>query len=224
MDFDMLWWFVHNFDLRLTDTDLTMLKMICRAARTTLKAHHPTSHPSKLIISVNMIRWTRQLGSRLCAVRIGRFWREKIVRLDRVDLLPEVLSYPYHDDELCQLAASKNSLKCLTYFHELNPCGDETCIRASAAGASECLQYLLQNGCSRDNEDITYAAYRNNHLECLRSALKNGCPLSMTACKELGTFAADEEDGYNACETYLLTNYAHRIHDPTVPRENLITF
>ncbi|KAK3289797.1 hypothetical protein CYMTET_2781 [Cymbomonas tetramitiformis] len=213
MNFDELWWFVHTFDLRLTEIELTLLKMTCRAARVTLKAHR-TLRPSELVSSLNMVRWTIASASPRYAIEIKEFWQDEILRLDRPDLLPvlEVLETPLDRQLLPHLAAKQSRLKCLTYFNERGCCDKFTCVQASEAGSVECLRYLLENGCPHDFEEITYQAYRNNHLECLQLALEKGCPLSEDVCRNLQVFAADERDGYNACQTYVLTNYAHRIN------------
>eukprot|EP00854_Cymbomonas_tetramitiformis_P032283 gene32283-40878_t len=192
--------------------------MTCREARRTLE-DYKTLRPKEFVSSVETVHFAKKLAK--CyefgiRYKVEHQLMEEMMRRDRADLL---MAFPLHSVHwkgqvvcLCDVAASYDSLNCMIQIQQQHKCdcSDHLCVTASRHGALKCLEHLLANGCFRNNDEITYEAIQNNQLACLRSALKNGCPLSHRACDELKLFAPDEEEGYNECETYLLTNYPER--------------
>ena len=62
--------------------------------------------------------------------------------------------------------------------------GRYTCPGAVEGGHLECMKWARHNGCPLDKYTCTYAA-QNGHLECLRWARENGCPWDEGTCAEV---------------------------------------
>lgn len=68
---------------------------------------------------------------------------------------------------------------------------------ASENGQLECLQYILANGCMRDDVCICMAAANTGNLACLKLAVSFGCPVDAT------TTASAARKGIIDCLVYL---------------------
>ena len=103
----------------------------------------------------------------------------------------QYLDYIYKQDEydfdtsyFCEYAAEDNATNCLEYLMNNGYHYDiDTMIKASYKGNLECLEIAFENGCSLSFE-CTIQAIENNHLECLKY-LHNTCGLVMLLLNKL---------------------------------------
>jgi hypothetical protein len=128
---------------------------------------------------------------------------EDVASVGHLQLLRELHEHDYPwNAQACEEAARGGHLNCLMYLHEEGCLWDRKASSAAAErGHLECLQYLYNNGCQWFVDEVgVYASLHGHlaclkfahehdrgrldvhismtlHLDCLRYALENGCPI-----------------------------------------------
>jgi len=105
----------------------------------------------------------------------------------KFDFIDHVIFYRKHQYQRCaefsSMAAFYGKLECLQFFHERKlPWNPLTCVAAILGNNQDCLKYAIRNGCPINTpEPIEAAAYMGN-LSTIQLLYKQGCPWSIKAC------------------------------------------
>ena len=121
----------------------------------------------------------------------GGYWNEKTCAYAAYRGSLECLRYAHSngcpwDSSTLSLAVLQGNIDCVSYYikHTMNTeskMDSSFCKYAAYKGTLECLTALHKAGYTWDSS-TTMEAIGNNHVDCLRYAIENGCPFSMDLC------------------------------------------